>query len=150
MKISKRFERIKEKFKDEIDRQMINNFDEMYKSAVEYAEKTILEEVNRAGFRKSKIRVIEDILADEIIYKSKGFLSNIDKTEYVDYYKYQYTERTRQFRESHGSEQIKYGKITRTIDDWYDFYLEGKISQNAMNKIIKKYKNSPQKYKAGS
>ena len=82
MNYNKYFDKFKERYKDQIEKQKLNNIDELTKRALDYADKTILEEEDRKGFHKSKIRVAIDILTDEIIYKKESFFNNLHLLEY--------------------------------------------------------------------
>ena len=150
MYIKKIYEKILNKFGDEIEKQSLTNFDEYFKKILHYTERTILLEKDRPGFRKSQKEIATEITADLLIYKDSSFIKNIDKIETEDFEVFQYSMRTETFREKYGNEKVKIGTTTKSLDDWYEDFVLGNISKKKMNRVIKKLKNSPQQYKAGS
>ena len=114
------------------------------KTSIDFRLKTLTKRQLK-GKSKSEIgyELARDILLDKAIYKSESYLDKweLDMENKVNSFDiFQYTERTKNFMLKYGTEKQKYGKSTRTLEEWFERYKSGRIKKSTMNKIITKFK----------
>ena len=141
-----------EQYKNEVIKQKLD-FEQIWNNSMRMAVGFIGGRRNRFGQKYSEVasylareKILEQKYGQKSFYSRFEEASGTFKTKFYEASLSEYKERTESFRKIYGKEEIEYYGEIHSLDTWFEFYEDNKISRDDLNDIISELKKNNEKY----